>query len=77
MAQTIWAPMLVLLWIQISGKTSLQTTVSVFSHSFLGLGIWEGLTGGLTQGLSGVCIQVVPGLGSAQRVSYPLLRGRA
>lgn len=75
MAQTIWAPMLVLLWIQISGKTSLQTTVPVFSHSFLGLGIWEGLTG--HQGLSGVCIQVVPGLGSAQRVFYPLPRGRA
>lgn len=57
--------------------SSLQTTVYVFSQSFLGLGISEGLTGDLTRGLSEVCIQVVPGLGSSQRVFYPLPRGRA
>lgn len=50
----------------------LQTIVFIISHYFLGLGIWEVLTGVLIQGLSGVCIQEVPGLGFSQRVFYPL-----
>lgn len=77
MAQTMWAPVFSAVDTNQWKMSSLQTTVPVFSHSFLGLGIWEGLTGVLTRGLSGVCIQVVPGLGSTQRVFYPLPRGCA
>lgn len=52
----------------------LHTVVFIISHYLLALGIWEGLTGVLTQGLLGVCVGVVPDLGFSQRVCYPLPR---